>query len=257
MIAASFAGVSLGFRGRTVLSGIDLTLRRGEFVGLLGPNGAGKTTLLRALLGLVRPAAGDIQVDGARARPGHEAVGYLPQTRAEPLPAVTGRDLLAASVNGARWGLPALRGGDRAAIDRALADVDATALADRPITALSGGERQRVLIAQALLGQPRLLLLDEPLAGLDPTHQQSVVALLRRLQRSRGLTVLCSAHDLNVLLPAVDRVLYLGGRRAALGAVDEVVTEPVLSALYGAPMRVVRAEGQVFVFPDIKESVLF
>jgi zinc/manganese transport system ATP-binding protein len=256
MSVAVFAGVALGFRGRMVLSGIDLTLRQGEFVGLLGPNGAGKTTLLRSLFGLVRPGAGQILVEGTRARPGHAAVGYLPQTRAEPLPAITGRDLLAASLHGARWGVPRLSGADRAEIDRVLADVGASDLAARPITALSGGERQRVLIAQSLLGRPRLLLLDEPLAGLDPTHQHGVVSLLRRLQQERGLTVLCSAHDLNVLLPAVDRVLYLGGGRAALGAVDEVVTDEVLSSLYGAPMRVVRAEGQVFV-ARVREGVLF
>ena len=131
----------------------------------------------------------------------------------------------------------------------ALGAVDAVSLADRPIGALSGGERQRVLVAQALLGQPRLLLLDEPLASLDPRNQAAVVRMLRGLQQRLGLTVLCSAHDLNVLLPAVDRVLYVGAGQAVLGAVDEVVTAPVLSRLYGGPIDVVRAEGRVFVVP--------
>jgi zinc/manganese transport system ATP-binding protein len=245
--AVLLRGVSLGFAGRNVLENVNIELRQGEFVGLLGPNGAGKTTLLRALLGLHRPAAGRIDILGAPARPGRAHVGYLPQTTAASLPPVTGRDLLAASLQGAAWGLPRSGAGGRTAIHDALAAVDAVALADRPITKLSGGERQRVFIAQALLGQPRLLLLDEPLAGLDPLNQHAVARLLRDVQTRLGLTVLCSAHDLNVVLPVADRVLYLGGGHAALGAVDEVVNRATLSRLYGGPIDVVRAAGRIFV----------
>ncbi len=249
MTAAQLHNVSLGFGGRIVLSGVDLALRDGEFVGLLGPNGAGKTTLLRALLGLHRPSAGRIDIFGTSARPGHAAVGYLPQATGDTHPPVTGYDMLAASLNGAAWGLPRHTEAGHAAIAAALHAVDATALAARPIAALSGGERQRVLIAQALLGQPKLLLLDEPLASLDPLNQQAVVKLLRDLQHRLGLTVLCSAHDLNVLLPAIDRVLYLGASHAALGSVDDVVRAPTLSRLYGGPIDVVRADGRIFVVP--------
>jgi zinc/manganese transport system ATP-binding protein len=249
MIAAQLTGVSLGFATRTVLSGVNIALAEGEFVGLLGPNGSGKTTLLRALLGVHEPLSGHIDIFGTPARPGHKDVGYLPQAGESAHPPVTGRDLLAASWHGARWGVPRLRGDGRAAVAAALHAVDAGGLADRPIAALSGGERQRVLVAQALLGQPRLLLLDEPLASLDPRNQAGVVSLLRGLQQRLGLTVLCSAHDLNVLLPAVDRVLYVGAGQAVIGAVDEVVTAPVLSGLYGGPIDVVRAEGRVFVVP--------
>lgn len=252
MIAASLHAVTLGYGRRPVLAGIDLALPQGAFIGLLGPNGAGKTTLLRALLGLVRPSAGRIEVEGAPARPGHPAIGYLPQTRPETLPPITGRDLLAASRNGARLGLPWRTAEARADIEHALQATNATELATRPIASLSGGERQRVLIAQALLGQPRLLLLDEPLAGLDPAHQTATIDLLRRLQQARGLTVLCSAHDVNMLLPAMDQVLYLGGGQAVLGRPEEVVTPEVLSRLYGAPMRVLRADGQVFVYQQLK-----
>ncbi|MGA9864989.1 MAG: ABC transporter ATP-binding protein, partial [Acetobacteraceae bacterium] len=130
---------------------------------------------------------------------------------------------------------------------RVLALVGAEALAARPVSDLSGGERQRLLLAQALLGSPRLLLLDEPLISLDPRHQQEVVALVRRVQRHLGIAVLFSAHELNPLLGALDRVLYLGGGHAALGAVEEVITGPVLSRLYGAEIEVVRAAGRVFV----------
>ena len=249
--------VSLGYPGRAaggagsaggaVLSGVDLSLAQGEFVGLFGANGAGKTTLLRALLGLVRPLAGSVEVLGATAAPGQAGVGYLPQARGEEVPAVLGWDVLAASVRGARFGLPFVGQADRAAIGAALDAVDARRLSARRLNALSGGERQRVLIAQALLGAPRVLLLDEPLSGLDPRHQGEVARMLRRVQLQFGLTVVCSAHDVNVLLPVMDRVLYLGGGGAALGAVDEVVTGPVLSRLYGAPIEVVRAGGRVFV----------
>ena len=249
MIAAELSGVSLGFGGRVVLAGVNIALGAGEFVGLLGPNGSGKTTLLRALLGVHTPLSGRIEIFGTAARPGHKDVGYLPQLGAAVHPPVTGRDLLAASWHGAAWGLPRLGNDGREAVAAALGAVDAVALADRPIGALSGGERQRVLVAQALLGQPRLLLLDEPLASLDPRNQAAVVRMLRGLQQRLGLTVLCSAHDLNVLLPAVDRVLYVGAGQAVLGAVDEVVTAPVLSRLYGGPIDVVRAEGRVFVVP--------
>jgi zinc/manganese transport system ATP-binding protein len=246
MTAITLSGATLGYPGRRVLSDIDLTIHQGEFIGLFGANGAGKTTLLRALLGLLRPLAGTITVLGAPATPGQHGVGYLPQTTDAP-PPIRGLDLLAASTNGASWGLARLNAAGHANIAWALDQVGATALAARRFTTLSGGERQRILIAQALLGHPRVLLLDEPLAGLDPSHQQGTVRLLRDLQRRLGLTVLCSAHDLNVLLPAMDRVLYLGGGQAALGRVEDVVTAPVLSRLYGAPIEVLHAGGRIFV----------
>lgn len=247
--AARLAGVTLAQGGREVLSGVDLALPPGAFIGLLGPNGAGKTTLLRALLGLLPPASGTIEVLGAPARAGRADIGYLPQTRPGAIQAVTGEDLLAASIGGASWGLPRLAGraASRAEIGWALAQTDAAGLARRPITALSGGERQRVLIAQALLFRPRLLLLDEPLAGLDPRHQAELVRLLADLRRRLGVTILMSAHELDVLLPELDQVLYLAGGRAALGPVDQVITAPVLSALYGAPMRVIRVDGAILV----------
>ncbi len=247
MNAISLRGVSLGYPGREVLTSIDLSLQRDEFVGLFGANGSGKTTLLRAILGLVRPTAGTIDILGQPAGAGRRAIGYLPQTRATAWPPVRGRDLLAASLHGARWGLPHRSAADRGAIDRALGEVGAADLAARRIGELSGGERQRVLIAQALLGTPAILLLDEPLAGLDPRHQRDIVDLLSALKRRHGLTVLCSAHDLNVLGDAMDRVLYLGNGQAALGTVEDVVTGPVLTRLYGAPIEVLHARGRVFV----------
>ena len=125
--------------------------------------------------------------------------------------------------------------------------MDATALARRPLAALSGGERQRLLLAQALLGEPRLLLLDEPLISLDPHRQAEVVALVRQVQQDLGIAVLFSAHEINPLLGAMDRVLYLGAGKAAIGPVAEVITGPVLSDLYATPIEVLQVRGRFFV----------
>jgi zinc/manganese transport system ATP-binding protein len=246
--AVALDHVSLAVGGRTVLADISLAIAEGEFVGVLGSNGSGKTTLFRAILGLNRATAGSITVFGVPVGRGNPAVGYLPQVRTTAATvALTGRDFMAASINGERFGLPWPAAGTQKDIDRVLEIVHATALALRPLSQMSGGERQRLLIAQALLGKPRLLLLDEPLIGLDPYQQQVVVALARELSRELKLTVLFSAHELNQLLPAVDRVLYLGRGHAALGTVDEVIRPDVLSGLYGAPIEVVRAGQHIFV----------
>jgi len=247
MNSVEFADVTLALRGRTVLSRISFAIGESEFIGVLGPNGAGKTTLMRAILGLVQPSQGTIRVLGRPASRGSAAIGYVPQVRSSAAPRLSGRDVVTAVVSGHRWGLPVLGAPARREVDRALDLVGATALAARPLADLSGGERQRLLLAQALLGRPRLLLLDEPLISLDPHHQHAVVELVRHLQRALGITVLFSAHELNPLLGALDRVLYLGGGHAALGTVEEVITGPVLSRLYGADIEVVRLRGRIFV----------
>ncbi len=246
--AIVFDGVDLAHGARPVLTNVDLSIRAGEFVGLLGPNGAGKTTLLRAILGLVRPDRGSIGLFGEPAKRGCRSIGYLPQTRAHAnAGALSGRDTIESVAGGWRWGLPFISASQRRNVDTALAAVGATELAERPLGKLSGGERQRLLLSQALLGDPKILLLDEPLAGLDPAHQVATVELVKRLQREFGLTVLFSAHDLNPLIGAVDRVLYLGGGNAVLGPVDDVVTGPVLSRLYRTPVEVIERGGRRFV----------
>ena len=159
----------------------------------------------------------------------------------------TGWDCVASAAGGSRWGLPRLDANERRNVDWALDMVGARDLARRPLAEMSGGERQRLLLSQALLDHPRLLLLDEPLINLDPTRQSGVVEIVRRLQKELGLAVLFSAHELNPLLGAMDRVLYLGGGKAVLGAVDEVITGPVLSRLYGSEIEVVRIGGRIFV----------
>ena len=251
MSAVVLDDVTLALGSRTVLSEVSVSMGDGEFVGVLGPNGAGKTTLMRAILGLLAPARGRIGVLGASPRRGNPAIGYLPQMRAATAPRLRARDFVAIVASGHRWGVPLLdrpgRREMRRSVDRALDLVEAGDLAGRPFNELSGGERQRIMLAQALLGRPRLLLLDEPLISLDPTHQHGVIALVRRVQRELGITVLFSAHELNPLLGALDRVLYLGGGQAALGTVDAVITGPVLSRLYGSPIEVARVGSHIFV----------
>ena len=242
--------VTLAQGSRRVLSNATLSLGACEFVGLLGANGAGKTTLIRAALGLVPVARGEMRVLGARPVRGNPAIGYVPQLRSVPAGLrLSGRDFVAGAVRGHRWGLPILDAAGRRELDWALEMVGARDLACRPLLELSGGQRQRLLLAQALVGHPRLLLLDEPLMSLDPNHQRGVVELVRRVQCQLRITVVFSAHDLNPLLGHLDRVLYLGGGGAAIGTVDEVVTGPALSRLYGTAMDVVRLEGRIFVLP--------
>ncbi|KAG0184882.1 hypothetical protein DFQ28_010286 [Apophysomyces sp. BC1034] len=246
--AIEFDRVTLELGGRRILDDVSFSVDGGQFVGVLGPNGAGKTTLMRALLGLVPLAAGRLHALGQPVTRGNPAIGYMPQVRSTPAARrVSGRNFVACAVDGHRWGITLARGGTRRAVDKALSIVGASALAERPLAELSGGERQRLLLAQCLLGQPRLLLLDEPLISLDPSHQSGVVALVRQIQREFGITVLFTAHELNPLLNAIDRVLYLGSGRAALGTVDEVITPPILSRLYGAPIDVMRLAGRIFV----------
>jgi len=248
MNAIEFRNVSLTLGGRAVLDGVSLRIASREFVGVLGPNGSGKTTLMRAVLGLVTPSRGAVHVLGRQATRGNPAIGYLPQVRGTVADLrLSGWDFVACVVNGHRPGLPVPGRAGRAEIDRALDLVGARELARRPLTAISGGERQRLLLAQALIGRPRLLLLDEPLISLDPHHQHSVVELVRRIQQALGISVLFSAHELNPLLPAIDQVLYLGRGQAALGTVDDVITRPVLSRLYGAEIDVVRLNNRIFV----------
>jgi zinc/manganese transport system ATP-binding protein len=243
--------VTLAPGGHAVLRHLDLEVPQGLFVGVFGPNGAGKTTLLRAALGLLRPTSGLITVFGEPAGASGSSVGYMPQTRT-PLSdlSLSGWDFVAVASGGAGWGLARPNRAQRADVARVIDLVDAGAYAHRPVRTLSGGERQRLMLAQALLGTPRMLLLDEPLSSLDPHHQSATIGLVRDLQKQLGLTVLFTAHELSPLLPVLDTVLYLGNGEAALGTVDEVVTAPTLSRLYGAPIEVFHVQGRIFVMAD-------
>ncbi|MEA2161118.1 MAG: zinc/manganese transport system ATP-binding protein [Solirubrobacteraceae bacterium] len=255
--AVSLHGVALERGGREILRDVALELRAGEFVAVLGPNGAGKSTLMKAILGLVPPAAGSVSVLGTDPSHARGRIGYLPQRRSfDRTTRIRGLDVVRLGLEGTRWGLPlavtpaarARRRAMRERIDETVALVGATAYAARPIGELSGGEQQRLLIAQALIGEPELLILDEPLDGLDLPNQGAVSALVRGIATDRQIAVLLVAHDVNPLLHHLDRVLYLGGGGALAGAVDQVITAEKLSELYQTPVEVLRAaDGRLVV----------
>ncbi len=255
--AVELDGAAVRLGGRTVVRDIDLTVAPGEFLAVLGPNGAGKSTLMKAILGLVPLAAGTATVFGRRPAQARAGVGYLPQRHAfDDSVRIRGVDLVRLGLDGPRWGVPlplSRPARDRHRVERArlrevIRLVGADGYADRAIGELSGGEQQRLLIAQALIRKPRLLILDEPLDSLDIPNQVSVAALIRRICSSEGVAVLLVAHDVNPLLGYLDRVVYLAAGRALAGAVDEVITAPTLSGLYGAPIEVLRtSDGRLVV----------
>jgi len=246
--ALSFDNVTIRLGGRDILSAASFSIEDGEFVGMLGANGAGKTTLMRAALGLIPLAAGAIAVLDRPVTRGNASIGFMPQNRGSIAGLrLTGWDVVASAAIGGRFGFVRLDKATRREIDWALDEVGARDLARRSIGELSGGERQLVLLSQALLGRPRLLLLDEPLISLDPAHQKSVVEIARRVCDDLKVAIVFSAHELNPLVNAIDRVLYLGGGAAVIGSVDEVVTSPVLSRLYKAEIEVVRIKDRYYV----------
>jgi zinc/manganese transport system ATP-binding protein len=239
----------------------------GQFVAVLGPNGAGKSTFLRMLLGLHPLASGSLTVLGDRPGRHNHDIGYLPQRRSfDASVRIRGVDLVRLGVDGHRWGTPlplVRRLFDRARLelerrrlDEVIARVGATGYAERPIGEISGGEQQRLLIAQALVRQPRLLLLDEPLESLDLPNQQGVAALLQRISAD-GVTVVIVAHDVNPILGYLDQVIYIVGGQALAGTPEAVITGEKLSRLYGTPIEVVRTPSGRLVIVGQPEAASF
>ena len=246
--AVQLRGATVRFGERRVWEGLDLDVMPGELLAVLGPNGSGKTTLLKVLLGLQRLSEGTVSVCGQAPRRGSDDVGYVPQQKAfdRDVP-MRGRDLVRLGLDGHRWGTGWPRRVAAEKVDRAIADVGATAFADRALGRLSGGEQQRLRIAQALLGDPDVLLCDEPLLSLDLNHQHATSALIDARRRRDDMAVLFVTHEINPILPMVDRVLYLVGNRWAIGTPDEVMTSGRLSQLYGTEIDVLRVRDRLVV----------
>jgi zinc/manganese transport system ATP-binding protein len=246
--AIQFNGLTLRFDNRVIIHDFSASLAQGEFIGIFGPNGAGKSTLLRSILGLIQIDAGQILLFDKTIRRGHSAIGYMPQFRQHPAAnRLTGRSYITATVNGFHWGLPIINKSQRAQIEEVIQLTDIEKFVDRPYAQLSGGERQRISLAEALLNQPKILLLDEPLSGLDPGQQEKMVSLIKSIQKQLNITVLFTAHEVNPLLKAMDRIIYLAQGKAAMGNVEDVITSEKLSWLYNAPIEVIRIENQLFV----------
>jgi zinc transport system ATP-binding protein len=206
----SLRGVRAELGSRPVLRGIDLTVHRGEVVALLGANGSGKSTAVRGIIGQVVPTAGEIELFGTPRRRFRDwaRVGYVPQrtTAAGGVPATVTEVVTSGRLSRTRFGV--LRKADREAVRAAL---DLVGMADRAkdsVDALSGGQHQRVLIARALACEPELLIMDEPMAGVDLASQEVLASTLRE-QVSRGVSVLLVLHELGPLEPLIDRAVVL------------------------------------------------
>ncbi|MGP0032946.1 MAG: metal ABC transporter ATP-binding protein [Acidimicrobiales bacterium] len=240
--------IGVWLSGREILHDVSFSVRPGEFTGLIGSNGAGKTTILRVILGLQEPTSGQVLMNGKPRTRRNRSVGYVPQkVLIDPDLPLRARDVVGLGLDGHRFGLPMPSGARRRRVDQMLEAVDAAHFADSRVGNLSGGEQQRVLIAHALIGEPELLCLDEPLANLDIASGHEIVDLLRRIASEHHVAILLSAHDMNPLLPAMDRAVYVAAGRAASGTVDEVVRSEALSELYGHPVTVLRVEGRILV----------
>ncbi len=229
--------------------GADFSIPAGSFTAILGPNGSGKTTLVRMILGRLPPAAGQLEVFGRSPRRGDPTIGYVPQRPVfDPELSIRGRDFVGLGVDGWRWGIRISGRAQAAAADAAIEAVGANGYARRQLGRLSGGEQQRLLLAQALVGEPRLLLMDEPLSFLDVRNQQAIVQLIAGIARRRKLTVILVAHDVNPLLPHIDSVVFVAAGRVAMGKPEDIITTQRLSEIYSAPVEVIRdSHGRIFV----------
>jgi zinc/manganese transport system ATP-binding protein len=245
---AELEGATVRLGQRTLWSGLDLSVSDGEFLAVLGPNGTGKTTLLKVLLGLLPLSDGVVRVNGKPPSRGNPDLGYIPQQQAfdRDLP-IRARDLVRFGVDGHRWGIPLQRSEVSRRVDAVLASVGAAAYADAPVGLLSGGEQQRLRIAQALLGDPKVLLCDEPLLALDLASQRAVTQLIDGRRREAGTPVLFVTHEINPVLSYVDRILYLVGGRWAVGTPSDILTSERLSDLYGIEVDVVKVRDRYLV----------
>jgi len=230
-----------GYEDNIVWRDASFTINHGEFVAVIGPNGAGKTTLFRLLLGLQRPVSGSIRIFDSEPKRGNPQIGYVPQRHLiDSETNIESLELVRLGLSGKRWGLSLFSKDDRNAALAAFRDVGAVELAHRSLNTLSGGELQRIFLAEALVSNPGVLLLDEPLANLDIRREKDLLQLVNNVVRSRGVTALLIAHNINPLLPFLDKVIYIANGKVATGKPKEVLTSEVLSALYGVQIEVLR-----------------
>lgn len=245
----TFEDVSAARGGRLIWSEATFEVPAGGIVAVIGSNGAGKTTLLQIVLGLISPASGHVEVFGQPPGRMNKVIGYVPQNYgAVSGEAVRARDTVMLGLAGHRWGIGHVRRHDRRRVEEVLAAVDATALADKRLSQLSGGQRQRVALAEALVAEPRMLILDEPLASLDLRSQREIVDVLERINKEYGVTILVVAHDLNPLLGTLTSAIYLLDGHAHFDTLDGVVDQTLLSHLYGTRVEVVHTpQGEMYM----------
>ena len=233
--------LSAGYEGTPVWSDASFSFGKGEFVSILGPNGAGKTTLFRLILGLQKPMSGFLKTFGSNPRRGNPRIGYVPQSHSiDTETNIECVELVRLGLSGTKWGFNPFARQDREAAMEALKDAGAEELARRRLGALSGGELQRIFLAEALVSNPDLLLLDEPLSNLDLRRETDLLHLVDDVVRKRGVTALLIAHNINPLLPHINKVMYVANGRIATGRPTEVLTSEMLTKLYGVQVEVLR-----------------
>ena len=256
---------AIRLNGSTIWENVNLDVQPGEFIAILGPNGSGKSTLVKVILGLLPLSAGTITVFGQPARRGHPDIGYVPQRRSFDADVhIRGRDIVRLGMDGDNWGPPLpflhLRASKILSqrVENVIESVGATSYADHCIGEMSGGQQQRLLVAQALVTGPRMLVLDEPLDSLDITNQQAITGIIRRISRETGSAVLLVAHDINPIMPYIDRVVYIARGHVAVGTPAEVITSETLSKLYDSPVEVLKAsDGGLVVVGHTGEAVSY
>jgi zinc/manganese transport system ATP-binding protein len=233
--------LAAGYREKVVWHDASFAFGGGEFIAVIGPNGAGKTTLFRLLLGLQQPLGGTVRILGNEPKRGNPRIGYVPQRHVfDSEMNVESLELVRLGLSGKRWGFNPFSHKDRDSAYAALEAVGATELARRPLGVLSGGELQRIFLAEALVSNPDILLLDEPLSNLDLKRETDLLHLVNNIVRTRGVTALLIAHNINPLLPHLDKVMYIANGKVATGKPSEVLTSESLSALYGIQVEVLR-----------------
>lgn len=241
-IGLALHDLNAGYQAGLVLRDVDLVIPPASLVGVIGPNGSGKSTLLKAILGLTPVRTGRVQLDGRAVAEQRHRVAYVPQREAVDwsFPISAAQVVLMGRYPHLGW-LRLPRHGDQAAVREALDRVGMADLADRQIGALSGGQQQRVFLARALVQEAAVLLLDEPLTGVDQTTEQLVIALLREL-RDAGATILQATHDLESAADNSDLLCFVNGRVIAFGPPAETFTPPTLHATFGGELLIVGAD---------------
>lgn len=246
--------VNVHVGGQWILKNISFQVQSGEFIGIIGPNGAGKTTLLRTLLGMIKPESGTILFQDEDKMKGKSSIGYAPQTRQiNPETPLCSWDFVS-------FGLPHrirpwLTKQDKRMVEEVMTLTDSLSYAQKPIGSLSGGQRQRLFIAQALVRNPSILLLDEPTASLDPGAQENLASVVKRINHERGTSVLFVSHDVNLIAKHADRILYITQGNYTMGSVDQVLRSDVLSSLYGVPVEVMQLDGKIMVTVSSNTSI--
>jgi manganese/zinc/iron transport system ATP- binding protein len=246
--------LTVAYDTTTALWDIDLNVPPGVLAAIVGPNGSGKTTLLKAVMGLVKPAAGHVYVHGKRYAEQRQIVGYVPQRNSVDWDfPTTVLDVVTMGLYGRLGWLRRPGRKERLLAEGALEQVGMADLARRQISQLSGGQQQRVFLARALVQDARVYLMDEPFAGVDATTERAIVNLLKDL-RSQGKTVVVVHHDLQTVASYFDWMALLNVRLVAHGPIAEVYTAPNLRAAYGGQIALLDVAGPLAPVPQGAEA---